>query len=79
VTVREGETVKLPFGPPYKPTVTTSHRAGTPAASLGMSLVGSAGEQCSNLMVDGRRPPDPTFTITDPEGTEVQAGKFEYG
>jgi hypothetical protein len=78
VEVRENETVNLPFGPPYKPTVSIAHHAGS-TASLGLTLVGSAGEKCSDLMVDGRRPPDPHFMITDPEGNEVHSGKFEYG
>lgn len=78
VKVREGETVDIPFGPPYKPVVTASAQ-GNDTVSLSMSLVGAAGESCSNLMVNGSRPADPQFTITKPDGTEVQTGKFEYG
>ena len=78
VKVREGETVDMPFGPPYKPVVTASGQGGE-TVSLSMSLVGAAGESCSNLMVNGSRPADPRFTITTPDGTEVQTGKFEYG
>jgi hypothetical protein len=44
-----------------------------------MSLVGSAGEVCNNLMVDGGRPKSPEFEIKDPDGKVVQSGKFEYG
>ena len=44
-----------------------------------MSLVGSAGEVCTNMMVDGGRPAKPEFTITDPKGKVVQQGSFEYG
>ena len=69
----------LPFGPPYKPIVTAYHQAGSTTASLSMSLVGSAGEQCSNLLVGGGRPGGPEFTITGPDGKEVETGKFEYG
>jgi hypothetical protein len=47
--------------------------------SLEMSLVGSAGEVCTNLMLSGGRPPKPQFTITDPDGKVVQQGSFEYG
>ena len=44
--------------------------------SLGMSLVGSAGEVCSDMTVNGGRPSKPEFTITDPKGKVVQAGQF---
>jgi hypothetical protein len=79
VKVREGQTVALPFGPPYKPTVNVAYRSGAEEFSLGMSLVGSAGEICSDLMVDGGRPKAPEFTISTTDGKEVQRGTFEYG
>jgi hypothetical protein len=79
VEVREGETAALPFGPPYKPTVKAAGSSRSGAVSLGMSLVGSGGEVCSNLIVDGGRPKAPQFTITTPDGDEVAHGKFEYG
>ena len=47
--------------------------------SLDMSLVGSTGEICTNMMVNGGRPSKPEFTITDPKGKVVQQGSFEYG
>jgi len=79
VKVRGGETVEFPFGQPYTPKVTLSHGAGSSTASLGMALIGSGGERCSGIYVNGSRPPAPEFTITDPDGKEVQTGKFEYG
>jgi len=79
VKVREGQTVALPFGPPYKPTVNVAYRSGAEEFSLGMSLVGSAGEICSDLMVDGGRPKAPEFTISTTDGKEVQRGNFGYG
>jgi hypothetical protein len=79
VKVREGQTVALPFGPPYKPTVNVAYRASAEEFSLGMSLVGSAGEICSDLMVAGGRPKAPEFTISTTDGKEVQRGSFEYG
>lgn len=79
VKVRGGETVEFPFGQPYTPKVTASHGAGSSTASLGMALIGSGGERCSGIYVNGSRPPAPEFTITDPDGKEVQTGKFEYG
>jgi len=30
-------------------------------------------------MVNGGRPEQPEFTITDPKGEVVQQGRFEYG
>jgi len=82
VTVREGETADLPFGPPYQPIVKVSGistRSGAPTASLKMSLVGAGGEVCSNLVVDGGRPEQPQFTIVGPEGKQAAQGKFRYG
>lgn len=81
VEVREGKTVKLPFGPPYKPVVKSNRivTGDVDQVSLSMSLVGSAGEICSSLMVDGGRPGKPEFTITTADGKEVDTGNFEYG
>jgi hypothetical protein len=67
----------MPFGPPYTPTVTASG-AGIQVL-LALSLVGSAGETCTDLTVDGGRPAKPAFTITDDKDQVVQTGKFEYG
>jgi hypothetical protein len=83
VTVRKGETVELPFGPPYTPTV-TAESYGPPNVKaeqfeLEMGLVGVGGEACTNMMVKGGRPGKPEFTITDPKGKVVQQGSFEYG
>ncbi len=70
----------MPFGPPYKPVVTVASGApGQRQVSLGLSVVGAAGEVCNNMMVDGKRPDKPEFTITTADGKEVEKGKFEYG
>ncbi len=79
VDVKEDETVELPFGPPYRPEVDVQYRRGADQVSLGMSLVGSAGEVCTSMYVNGSRPGKPQFTITDPEGNKVAEGVFEYG
>jgi hypothetical protein len=76
--VRSGETTELRFGPPYTPKVTASYLQGD-RLSLGLSLVGVGGEVCSDLIVNGARPPKPKFTITDPEGKVGDSGTFEYG
>jgi len=81
VNVREGETVDLPFGPPYKPVVKvsrTSGSSGNRVAYLSLSFVGTGGEICSGIMVNGSRPKEPEFTITSAE-EKVAQGKFRYG
>ncbi len=80
VLVRAGETVTMPFGPPYTPIVTAeSLSPDKKQLQLTLSLVGSAGEECTNLLVDGGRPAKPEFTIADTKGKVVQSGNFEYG
>jgi hypothetical protein len=80
VKVVEGETAEMRFGPPYIPKVETRNlRKGMSKASLSMSLVGTGGEVCSNLLVKGNRPGAPEFTISTKDGEEVAAGKFKYG
>jgi hypothetical protein len=80
VDVRKDETVEMPFGPPYKPQVSVGYLdKEKKTARLSLSLVGSAGEVCSDLEVKGGRPAKPEFTITDPQGKEVVKGAFEYG
>ncbi|MBN2022020.1 MAG: hypothetical protein JW809_04435 [Pirellulales bacterium] len=78
-TVVKDQTVALPFGPPYRPVVDVQYRSGADSVSLGLSLVGSADEVCTSLMVDGRQPPEPAFTISTEDGKEVAADKFSYG
>jgi beta-lactamase regulating signal transducer with metallopeptidase domain len=79
IKVGKGETVALPFGPPYKPVVTSFANGAGAQMEMELSLIGSAGEICSNMMVDGNRPPKPHFTIKDSNGEVVQQGDFEYG
>jgi hypothetical protein len=79
VQVRKGQTVALPFGPPYKPVVRVQGTMGAGQVRLGLDLVGAGGEQCTDMMVRGGRPSNPQFTITNPKGEIVQRGQFEYG
>ncbi len=79
IAVPAGEAAPLAFGPPYKPVVTIDYASGD-QVHLAMTLVGSAAERCTNLLVDGTRPAQkPEFTIRDPQGNVVQQGTFEYG
>jgi hypothetical protein len=84
VTVRKDETVEMPFGPPLKPSIRVAYvnaqpGAKEPTVQLELSLAGSSGEQCTDLMVNGGRPDKPEFTITSAKGEVVQKGSFEYG
>jgi hypothetical protein len=82
INVSKGETAVLPFGPPYKPTVTAEYfedGAKHKVLSLAMTLVGSTGEICTDMTVNGGRPSTPAFTITDAKGKVVEQGSFEYG
>jgi hypothetical protein len=82
IEVRAGQTVALPFGPPYKPVVKVQFLTGYPKqteARLDLALVGSAGEVCTDLMVDGARPASPDFTIRTAKGDVVEHGSFKYG
>ncbi|MBI4581993.1 MAG: hypothetical protein HY718_20005 [Planctomycetes bacterium] len=80
VTVAEGKTETLPFGPPYRPVVSVSWVGDeSKEAHLELKLVGAAGEICNNLMVKGDRPAAPTFRILGKTGELVRKGKFEFG
>ncbi len=79
VEVKEGETVQLPFGPPYRPLVDVQYRQGDNQVSLGLSLVGVADEICSNMQIEGQQPGQPKFTITNADGETVVEDEFEYG
>lgn len=82
IKVVKGETVALPFGPPYKPVVAADSFEDGPkreVLSLGLTLVGSAGEICNDMTVKGGRPSKPKFTITDAKGKVVEQGSFDYG
>lgn len=54
-------------------------REGQPNAALSLKLIGTAGEVCSSLVVNGSRPSQPEFTIFTKDDKEVEKGKFSYG
>ncbi len=78
VSVSEGNTVPYAFGPPYRALVNPSGR-GSSTARLSLKIVGSAQEICTDLSVNGSRPPKPTLSIATPEGEIVERGNFEWG
>ncbi|MBN2578787.1 MAG: hypothetical protein JXB10_07330 [Pirellulales bacterium] len=78
IRVTADQTTTLKVGPPYKLQVKVQYlNPGT--AHLALYIVGADGETVSNLYVNGRRPPKPKITITDPQDEVVQQGAFEYG
>lgn len=78
VTVSKDETVELPFGQPFRAQV-YAHRASGNKIYLSLSIVGVGGERCTSFYVNGRRPPEPRFIISSPDGQVVHRGSFEYG
>jgi hypothetical protein len=80
IEVRKGQTAVLPFGPPYKPIVKgpATIQAGK-TVRLWLVVIGAGGETCNSMMVGGKRPAKPEFTISTPDGKEIAAGNFEYG
>jgi hypothetical protein len=79
VRVTQDKTVELPFGEPYRAVVVAQYPQAKRTVSLGLSLVGNAGEICSSMLVNGRQPGKPEFTITTEKGEVVDSGSFEYG
>ena len=76
-----GRTTALPFGPPYKLIAEVSPTTAQPGQQvrLGMSMVGSAGERVGSLLLDGKKPEEPQFTISTADGEKVDSGNFEWG
>lgn len=79
VEVKKGQTVELPFGAPYLPTVDVQYPQGSNQVSLGMSLIGSADEICTDMRIKGSQPGKPSFSITTADGKTILDGEFEYG
>ncbi len=82
VEVRAGKVAKMPFGPPYHGETYVGRIRNTnlgKMASIEMQLVGSMGETCNNVIIDGKRPEPPSFVIATSRGKIVERGQFEYG
>jgi len=78
ITVSKGGTTKLPFGTPLRAVVTAARGEGN-NVSLSLTIVGVGGERCTNLTINGSRPPKPKFVIMDKDGKTVHQGSFEWG
>jgi hypothetical protein len=78
MTVRKGETARLPFGGAFHAAVTAA-RVEKSKVSLQLAIVGPSGEQCKNISLNGGKPPKPHFLIKDQDDKIIQQGDFEYG
>lgn len=78
VSVRRGQTVVFPFGPPLRPIAKVTHLIGQNEAGLVSFMLGTAGESCAPLVVQGRLS-EPEMTISTPAGRVVVRDKFRYG
>ena len=78
IKVSKNETTNLTFGPPLM--VKTNVYKRRTSASVGLSIIGQAGEKYrSSVMKNGRSLAAPGLKIIDQEGKVLASGKFEYG
>lgn len=79
IKVTNDETTVLKLGPPFL-LKTDVRQIRTRAVSIGLSLIGQAGEHYSSQITKNRRAVGvPTLQIVDESGKVLVAGKFEYG
>lgn len=78
VNVAEGQTTVLKFGPPLA--IRTDAQPKNQTVSIGLSLVGRAGEHYNpQVLMPKGRPPAPKIKIVDEAGNVLASGNFEYG
>ena len=78
VNVGKGQTTVLKFGPPLA--IRSDVQRKDQTVSIGLSLVGRAGEHYSpQVLTPNAPPPAPEINIMDEAGTVFASGKFEYG
>jgi hypothetical protein len=80
IKVEQDQTTVLKLGPPF--TVHTDVRRRGRNASIGLALIGQAGESWNTQVLAGggqRRPAAPKLQIVDESGNVLVSGKFEYG
>lgn len=79
IQVKDKETTVLELGPPFiiKPEV---RKSGPQQVSIGLSIVGKAGEQYRNVVTKNYQSvPAPKVKIVDEAGTVLASGNFAYG
>jgi hypothetical protein len=68
----------LPFGPPFK--LNLSAEPSGREWNFSLTLEDKAGNELTGISTpDGKRPPEPTLTITDAQGKVIKTEKFHYG
>lgn len=83
IEVTEGKLTTLEAGPPLvlKATVRKANAAGGKVVSVGLAILGKAGESynASTIMKGLTKVPPPEIQIRDEKGGVLAQGKFEYG
>lgn len=80
ITVKEGKTAYLPFGPPLNPMVRwVGSLDKKRTARLELEITGVGGEKVTDLLVKGRKPIDPALIIKKPDGEVVTHDRFHFG
>jgi len=78
INVSKGNTTGLKLGPPF--VIHTDIQHGDRTVSVGLTLVGQAGEHYSPQVLTHTGPlPAPAISIVDESGQVLASGKFEYG
>ena len=78
INVASGQTTVLKLGPPLA--IRTDVQRKGQAVSIGLSLIGRAGEQYSPQVLSSDGPsPAPKLRIVAEAGTVLASGQFEYG
>jgi hypothetical protein len=78
IKVRKDETTIVKVGEPF--TIKTDARRAGRIISIGLSIVGRAGEKYfPRPMKKGKVVPRPKFEIIDEAGNILDSGQFEYG
>jgi hypothetical protein len=78
INITKANTTTLEFGPPFL--IHTDIQQRNRTASIGLALIGRAGEHYSPQVLTHNGPLSaPAITIVDESGKELATGKFEYG
>ena len=84
ISVTEGQLTEVTAGPPFTLTAGVSKatiKAGVKTVSIGLKIVGAAGEVYSpaTIMKDKTKMPAPQVRVLDEKGAVLAQGAFEYG